>query len=357
MWMQRQRRERGSTRIPVTNAKAMTRACSIRVGDEMPNRIPASTVRQLPTLERLTVWIRGETLQGDVIAVILSKCHSLQSLEIYRKDNDWDAQDTRLSWTEYDDKCLANALQSHCRESLESFTLTCFRQSSPIAAISQALANLPQLSAVKMSVYHAEREPPSSTAGRAAMLPCTFSSLALKALLDKANPPFRSLRLLGILPETPEYCQVLNDAYWRNKCQVHIFLQFAATRRPGPYPYYIRQVMELNQKGRTELGPGEHKLMELLHHVIRQGKNNPNHSGGGNKRHNIAGTPIAEEASESTSALLSFETDGLYHLLRENPWIFDRAAAPRTSKGSKSNHRMGRRLRKGLGWSNKKKPS
>lgn len=342
------------------------RRLEIRLGEGMPDTLLASTVRHLasPTLEHLTIWIRGRRLQGDVIATVLSQCSKssstgqslLKHLEIYRKDNDWDAQDTRLFWTDYDDECLAKAIQNNCKDSLQSFTLTDFHRTSPIVAISQALTNLPQLSAVKMSVYQSEEDnaPSAAAAATTAMLDHGFSLGTLKSLLNKPEPvPLRSLRLLGVLAETPEYCQVLHDAYWQSKCQVHIFLVFAGTRRPGVFPYYIRQVMELNQEGRWEIGPGDHdKLLGLLHHVIRQGRTHNNQGGSNSSSHKKTGPSrgsalrVDDDAcSMNGNDALSFETDGLYHLLRENPWIFDRASA--SGKNGTRSSRFWRRT--GLG--------
>lgn len=154
--------------------------------------------------------------------------------------------------------------------SLQEFSLQGVTNCS-IEAIAQALCTCPHLKSV---TFKAED-----------MMDHTeplLSPETLRSLLSTHR-----LSLSGIVPETAEFQNVLTEAYVQQACTAHIFLHFSGQTKPSPFAYFLRHVMEWNQSGR---------------HVS------------------------FKKASQSL--------DVAFLLLRENPWLCQRAGTTKTRVGS-----------------------
>jgi hypothetical protein len=146
--------------IAFTNSRRST----LNVATSRPRRRPRShseirvwencglqDLSEFAHVKSLTVWIRGERMPGRVVHDVARQCQDLMRLKIERRDNDWDAPNMLLSWTEEEDTLLANGLRNH--PNLRNFELTGFTGSTPIAEISRALCTLPQLASVTLKTH------------------------------------------------------------------------------------------------------------------------------------------------------------------------------------------------------------
>lgn len=280
----------------------------------------------LSRVQNLYLYIRGERLDGALIGSIVSHCQKLQNLTICRKDNDWDAPNTLLSWHPVDDEHLASSLRHHATH-LEKLFITGILRSCPLSEISQALVTVPNLTTVKLQAEHEHSVLQSSS----------FSPKALRQLLQKDT--LVRLSLLGIFPETEEYKQVLHQAFVHGCCKVHIFLSFATetNRRPGRFSFYIREIMELNQNGRAEIGVSPNKLVKVLRqHAV----NTRRSSSGSSTRGGGGGGSSSTRGRGGRGGNACPSLDGMYLLIRENPWICERKDASMAGNKIKTSHRQ-----------------
>jgi len=244
--------------------------------DENTSTIP---VRFTQLTGALTLYVRGPTMDGGILGDILQKCRQLKRVRVERKDNDWNAPDTAWALTNPDE--LAQGLRNHA--SLQEFSLLGVTRS--VDSVCEALGTLPQLSSVTLQADpHFAKQ---STAAAALVSPRN-----LRLLLQTAG--LQRLSVTGLFPETPAYTQVLHDAFVRDACTVHIFVHFSGGARQtvSRFSYFLRQVMDLNQRGRRR---GGDDMFQLLRHVAK-------------RRH--------------------YSVDAAYLLLRDNPWLMGGGRPP-----------------------------
>mmetsp|Transcript_37444 Transcript_37444/g.54809 ORF Transcript_37444/g.54809 Transcript_37444/m.54809 type:complete len:277 (-) Transcript_37444:217-1047(-) len=227
-------------------------------------------------IKKLTVWVAGSHMNGEVIGHIARQFRNVTSLKIERRDTDWDGSCTIMSWNEDDDTFLANGLKDH--PALQDFSLVGFAKATPISKISQALCTIPKLASVELTSDHRSIRP---------VLPSLPADI-LQQLLQTLS---HRMKMIGVFPETNEYCEILQKAYIQDMCRLHIFLHFSDTNshKPSRFAYYLREVMKLNQRqmGRRD----NHVSNSFLKLSSARGRN--------------------------------FSLDCVFLLLRENPWLCD----------------------------------
>ena len=239
-------------------------------------------------LTSVTLYVRGPVAPGDVLGDILRNCQQLQRVRIERRDNDWDAPDTKFVLSHEQE--MADALRGHA--SLQDFCLVGVTTS--LNLLCESLVSLPQLNSMTLSA-----DPHYAAKTTKAMSPL-LSPNSLSLLLQHLT---RILSLTGLFPETQEYTRIFHDAYVRDACTIHIFVHFSGNSQPSAFSFYIRQVMELNQMGRRRLqenaDPRNHAkdTLQLLQLVARRHRNTSSHRRG------------------------CYSLDTAYLLIRENPWL------------------------------------
>ena len=389
----------------------------------------SSTTRRrtclFPDVKYLTIWNRGEHVDGNVITNVIDQCcrcnnendnnrdtdeHDrednnstnqqkpigggggggggaaagvtpssvLSTITIERRDNDWDSPNLKLRLDAQDDRNLALGLSSNsCVSSLQSFTITGLLPTSTrtvttataattttagataptttrqeagifhLSSITQALVELPNLKTVKFAadlstINQQVRHPPDAGIISDSEERTYFTSDDLKLLLQMTS--LTSLSLIGIIPESEDYIEVLQEAYVNNGCQTHIYLYFngsnrsssANKKKPSRFAYYIREIMELNQLGRFEIRDTNnvHGLIELLVHANgnrkklnakRRSNNGSNKTNSNKKKHSSFLSSLFQQNhhNHQPSTATSASLDSLYILIRENPWICD----------------------------------
>jgi len=242
----------------------------------------------------LTLYVRGAVAPGGILGEILRHCRQLQRVRIERKDNDWDAPDTAFALIDQEE--MASALRGH--PSLQDVSL--IGCTSSVQRLCEALVTLPQLASVTIQAdphfaasKQQQQQRQAENKNQQLLSPTNLSQLL--------HHVTQRLSLVGLFPETTEYTTVLHDAFVRDACRVHIFFHFLAgstttNNKPSAFAYYIRQVMELNQKGRrpragaNEDNRNDNTMMKLLQHVARRRNN-------------------------------AYSLDLAYLLIRDNPWL------------------------------------
>ena len=267
-----------SRRQPRTATSAILRV------DKFTTTIPV----RFQHLTCVTLYVRGPEAPGGVLGDILRHCQSLKKVRIERRDNDWDAPDTKFVVSHEQE--MADAVRGHA--SLQDFSM--IGVTSSLNLLCEALVSLPQLNCVTITAdpYYASR----TTKTMVPLLSPESLSLLLQHHLTKV------LTLTGLFPETPEYTRIFHDAFVRDARTLTIFIHFSGHSQPSAFAYYIRQVMELNQMGRRRLQENSDPrnqakdAMQLLQLVARRHKNS-SHSRG------------------------CYSLDTAYLLIRENPWL------------------------------------
>mmetsp|Transcript_15450 Transcript_15450/g.22826 ORF Transcript_15450/g.22826 Transcript_15450/m.22826 type:complete len:283 (-) Transcript_15450:91-939(-) len=191
----------------------------------------------IKSIKKLICWVVGWHMNGRVISKIVHQCKNLTSLKIERKDNLWPGSctDTILSWTKDDDMFLASGLRGH--PSLREFSLVGFAKAAPIYNISRALCTIPKLESLELISDHHSKCP------RSPSLPAEILQQLLRSLSNQ-------IKMIGVFPETDEYCELLQKAYVQDMCLLHIDVHFSDTnsRNRSHFACYLHEVMELNQR-------------------------------------------------------------------------------------------------------------
>uniref|UniRef100_A0A7S4T2V8 Uncharacterized protein n=1 Tax=Ditylum brightwellii TaxID=49249 RepID=A0A7S4T2V8_9STRA len=186
--------------------------------------------------KKMVVWVAGWHMNGQVIGKIVHQCKNLTSLEIKRKDHEWQGSrnHTYFSWTKDDDMLLANGLRDH--PTLQEFSLVGFAKAAPIDKISRALCTITKLVSLELISDFCSKRP------RSPSLPAEILHLLLRSLSNQ-------MKMIGVFPETEEYCDILQKAYIQDMCLLQINIRFSDTnsRKPSHFASYLREVMELNQ--------------------------------------------------------------------------------------------------------------
>ena len=111
-----------------------------------------------------------------------------------------------------------------------------------MSALCDALCTMPKLASVTIKAD--PQWAASQSVGNASRF---VSPQNVQGLLQHVT---HRLSLAGLFPETSDYTNVLRDALVQDAVSIHIYILFGAAKRPSPFCYFLRQVMELNQMGR-----------------------------------------------------------------------------------------------------------
>ena len=335
--------------------------------------------------------VAEETSKEEETELLLSSSSSvLTSIVIERRDNDWDSPFTKLYLNHGDDlrigKSLLIMVPNHF-SSLQHFTITGLVPTSSstlgvslfhLSYIVSALVKLPNIKTIKLGADLSSLSSSSSTSSSLSYHSVTYSNgisssssnnnidddtndfrnstnyyfthYTLRSLVQKES--LQSLSLLGIFPETIEYTQVLQEAYIKNGCTIHIFIYFQSINnsksssssynrsssssplslshssttttssnnnnpKRSRFAYYIREIMELNQLGRIHVRDtnNPYELLDLLLHA--NGKKRRSRK----KNTNTSFFLSSQNHQPSLLSSLPPSLDSLYILIRENPWI------------------------------------
>jgi hypothetical protein len=227
----------------------------------------------------LVLYVRGFLADGEHMASVLRQCcrnyndnddgegdddrergsGGIERLEINRKDNDWEAPEAAFHLL--NEEAFASALEEYCPNLLQFYMTGII---SPIGRVCRALGNRDKLPHLRTVSFRAEPHfsttmlnddnldnASSAGVGAGALL----SSQDLRMLLQSVS---QRLSLVGVFPETKDYRDVLHEAFVERACRTHLFFHFGRNKHhlKQQFAYFLRDVMELNQKGRRSLSSG-----------------------------------------------------------------------------------------------------
>ena len=324
----------------------------------------------------LTVWIAGEQVNGRVLCDVLvhtkrhGQCPNLTRLVVERRDNDWDNPQTLISWNRVADEQLAYGLRDH--PTLRDVSIEGFSRLSPIQNLCSALITVPHLTSLSLKAVRVESSSSSSSQQaeqrRRIESENRFPPDVLRQLLMPTSAAgggkqthiirLRSLCLVGLMPQSNVYTSILEEAYLLRGCRAHLTVYFCSggggsycggghQQQQRDYAHFIREVRELNvkeqEKKQTKRRGGRGWRGR------RRIKGLDDDAGGGDGDDGANSTATVAVAAGQFEMERLFElaslqdwhvvsVDGIYSVIRHNPWLCDRnngaTRGDRKKKGS-----------------------
>ena len=333
-----------------TKKKPSSTHVTVRISVEGLVPHPPVRLSALRSCQSLTVYTVGSRVNGQVVADVIRQCAgSVQRIALERRDNDWDAPETTFTLDHVETLAaeLRQQQSSGLLLSLQDFGMV-GTIGTPLDSLVEALVTIPTLTSVTLKgdpfAMHTHRMTTTTTTSDIITHPnnnnnkhnhnekalCLMTPHSLQALLNHLT---QRLSLAGVFPEHHDYLQILFRAYVTHQCPIHIYLHFAGQSQPSSFCYFLRQVMEINQKRKFN---NNSKSI-----ISRRGR--PRHKRSDAPPH----PPPPHRVEEILQCLVTtrrknhFSRDAAYWMIRENPWLCHRNTEKQESTLSSSSSPQG----------------